>query len=91
MFIPDPGSWLWIFFHPGSASRIQRGQKSTGSRIRNTVFMSRFLLGEVGDDERDESLIDDRLNLGLVSGRDVGEEPDCFLQTDRAAILERHF
>jgi hypothetical protein len=53
--------------------------------------MSRFLLGEVGDDERDESLVDDRLNLGLVPGRDVGEEPDCFLQTNRDAILERHF
>jgi hypothetical protein len=44
--------------------------------------MSGFLLGEVGDDERDESLIDDRLHLGLVSRRDVGEEPDCFLQTE---------
>jgi hypothetical protein len=44
--------------------------------------MSRFLLGEVGDDERDESLIDDRLDLGLVSGCDVGEEPNCFLQTE---------
>jgi hypothetical protein len=21
MFIPDPGSWLWIFFHPGSGGQ----------------------------------------------------------------------
>jgi hypothetical protein len=56
--------------------------------------MSRFLLGEVGDDERDESLVDDCLNLGLVSGRDVGEEPDCFLQTEIQllnAIFSRGF
>jgi hypothetical protein len=53
--------------------------------------MSGFLLGEVGDDERDESLVDDCLNLGLVSRRDVGEEPNCFLQTNIDGILERHF
>jgi hypothetical protein len=33
MFIPRPGSCLWIFPHPGSRIRIQ-GSKSTGSRIR---------------------------------------------------------
>jgi hypothetical protein len=32
MFIPDAGSWIWIFFHPGS--RIQR---SRNLRIRNTA------------------------------------------------------
>ncbi len=31
LFIPDPGSGSWLFTHPGS-----RGQKGTGSRIRNT-------------------------------------------------------
>jgi hypothetical protein len=61
---------------------------------QHCVFMSRFLLGEVGDDERDESLIDDRLNLSLVSRRDVGEEPNCFLQTEMLflnAIFSRGF
>jgi hypothetical protein len=36
MFIPDPGSWLWIFSipDPGSGSRIQGSKRH---RIRNTL------------------------------------------------------
>ncbi len=50
-FIPNPRSWLWIFFHPRSLIRItdSGGQKSTGTRIRNTglpyIFLFRGYLG----------------------------------------------
>ncbi len=43
MFIPDPGFWIWVFSisDPDSGSR---GQNSSGSRIRNTVFSDMLIL-----------------------------------------------
>ncbi len=52
MFIPDPGSWIWIFFHPWSRIRISdpeiKKAPDPGSRIRNTGYLRKSLCDTEG-------------------------------------------